>query len=377
MIQQKQMIQQKEHEQAMPPFGEGDRLPDIILPNSRARLVQFSTHVGNKCQVLLFCPDPRLPAYRGMFKNFAQRFKELEPLAAVFGITNTAPEENAAFLEQDPLPFPLLSDLERQVAKGLGIAHNLEGHLSADGAGAFSIVVNDVNRRVLKVIRDITNPDPALSIVEFLANLPQRQARMLGHFAPLLYVPEVFEPEFCRALISAFDHGETQESGFYQHTGALGESERVIDHSHKARREHAVADQNLLAGIRRRLDRRVIPEIRKAFTRRVTGVEEFKVVRYDAKEGGHFGAHRGNAVEHHAHRRFALMVNLNTEEYEGGGLLIPEYGPDLYAAATGDAVVFSCSLLHEATPVSKGHRYVFLTFLFDEESRQFNERFRR
>jgi predicted 2-oxoglutarate/Fe(II)-dependent dioxygenase YbiX len=82
-------------------------------------------------------------------------------------------------------------------------------------------------------------------------------------------------------------------------------------------------------------------------------------------------------VKHHAHRRFALTVNLNTEEYEGGGLLVPEYGPDLYAAATGDAAIFSCSLLHEATPVSKGRRYVFLAFLFDEESRQFNERFRR
>jgi predicted 2-oxoglutarate/Fe(II)-dependent dioxygenase YbiX len=66
---------------------------------------------------------------------------------------------------------------------------------------------------------------------------------------------------------------------------------------------------------------------------------------------------------------------LNTEEYHGGGLLFPENGPDLYAPATGDAVIFSCSLLHEATPVSKGHRYVLLAFFFDEESRRFNKRF--
>lgn len=363
-------------EQTMPPFGEGDMLPDIILPNSCAKLVQFLAHVSNNRQVLLFCPDPRLPACRAQLKNFAQRFKELEPLAVVFGITNTAPEENAAFLDQDSLPFPLLSDLERQVSKGLGVTHNLKGPLSADGAGAFSIVVNDVNRRVLKVIRDITDPDPAQRTIEFLTNLPQRQARALSHFAPLLYVPEVFEPEFCRALINAFEDGETQQSGFYQHKGDLGKSERVIDHSHKARRDHLVIDPILLDGIRRRLDRRVVAEIQKAFTRRVTGVEQYKVVRYDAEEGGHFGAHRDNLVKRHAHRRFALTLNLNTEEYEGGGLLFPEYGPDLYAPATGDAVIFSCSLLHEATPVSKGHRYVLLAFFFDEESRQFNERFR-
>ncbi len=363
-------------QQAMPPFGEGDMLPDIVLPNSRAKLVRFLTHVNNRRQVLLFCPDPRLPSCRAQLKSFAQRFEELEPPVAVFGITNSAPEANAAFLDQNPLPFPLLSDLERQVAKGLGITHNLEGPRSDGCAGAFSIVVSDVNQRVLKVIHDITDPDPAPNVIEFLANLPQRQARALSHFAPLLYVPEVFEPEFCRALINAFDDGEAQQSGFYRSKGPLGKSEHVIDHAHKARRDHLVIDPILLDGIRRRLDRRVVPEIQKAFTRRVTGVEQYKVVRYDAEEGGHFGAHRDNVVKHHAHRRFALTLNLNTEEYQGGGLLFPEYGPDLYAPATGDAVIFSCSLLHEATPVSKGHRYVLLAFFFDEESRRFNKRFR-
>ena len=29
-------------------------------------------------------------------------------------------------------------------------------------------------------------------------------------------------------------------------------------------------------------------------------------------------------------------------------------------------MVFSCSLLHEATPVTRGRRYAFLPFFFDE-----------
>ena len=44
----------------------------------------------------------------------------------------------------------------------------------------------------------------------------------------------------------------------------------------------------------------------------------------------------------------------------------PEFGPQTYRPPTGGAVVFSCSLLHEATPVTKGTRYAFLPFLFDE-----------
>lgn len=363
-------------ELSMPPFAEGDMLPDIILPNSRGRFVQFSTYVGKKPQVLLFCADPRLPACREKLQSFSQRFADLEPLAAIFGVTNTDPETNAGFLEQVPLPFLLLSDLECQVAGGLGITHNFQSDASAEGAEAFSIVINDINRRVLKVIHDVADPDPAPIVLEFIASRSAPQARSLGHFAPLLYVPAVFEPEFCQSLIRVFENGPNQESGFIKPSGPLGESERVIDHSYKSRRDLSITDPTLLQGIRRRLDRRVVPEIQKAFTRRVTGVEEFKVVRYDADTGGRFGAHRDNAVKHHAHRRFALTLNLNTGDYEGGALLFPEYGPDVYAPGRGDAVVFSCSLLHEATPVTWGRRYALLAFFFDEESRKWNDRYR-
>ncbi len=44
-----------------------------------------------------------------------------------------------------------------------------------------------------------------------------------------------------------------------------------------------------------------------------------------------------------------------------------------YKPPTGGAVVFCCSLLHEATPVTKGVRYAFLPFLYDEAGKQVRE----
>jgi hypothetical protein len=44
-----------------------------------------------------------------------------------------------------------------------------------------------------------------------------------------------------------------------------------------------------------------------------------------------------------------------------------------YSAPTGGAVVFSCSLLHEATTVMKGRRYMFLPFLCDDAARRIRE----
>jgi predicted 2-oxoglutarate/Fe(II)-dependent dioxygenase YbiX len=82
--------------------------------------------------------------------------------------------------------------------------------------------------------------------------------------------------------------------------------------------------------------------------------------------GGQFQPHRDNTTKGTAHRRFAVTINLNDEEYEGGDLRFPEYGPRTYRAPTGGAVAVSCSLLHEATVVTRGRRIAYLPFLYDE-----------
>jgi predicted 2-oxoglutarate/Fe(II)-dependent dioxygenase YbiX len=95
-------------------------------------------------------------------------------------------------------------------------------------------------------------------------------------------------------------------------------------------------------------------------------MERYLVACYDAAHGGHFRAHRDNTTKGTAHRRFAVTINLNADEFGGGELRFPEFGPRSYRAPTGGAVVFSCSLLHEALPVTSGRRYAFLPFLYDE-----------
>src|SRR5690606_16138476 len=83
-------------------------------------------------------------------------------------------------------------------------------------------------------------------------------------------------------------------------------------------------------------------------------------------EGGYFRPHRDNRSFGTAHRRFAVSINLNAGDFDGGDLRFPEFGGRTYRPPTGGAVVFCCSLLHEATPVTRGRRYAFLPFLYDE-----------
>jgi len=83
-------------------------------------------------------------------------------------------------------------------------------------------------------------------------------------------------------------------------------------------------------------------------------MERYLVVCYEAQTGGDFNAHRDNTTKGTAHRRFAVSINLNAEGFTGGDLAFPEFGQARYKPPTGGACVFSCSLLHEASPIIQG-----------------------
>ena len=181
--------------------------------------------------------------------------------------------------------------------------------------------------------------------------------------APVLIVPRVFEVPFCRTLIDHYQAIGGTPSGVMVEVD--GQTVGVRDHT-KSRRDVLIADEALKSQIRARLQRRLLPEIEKAFRFKTTRLERYLVAAYNAEEGGFFQAHRDNTTGGTAHRRFACSINLNAEEFEGGDVVFPEFGDHRYRPPTGGAVVFSCSLLHEATPVTRGTRFAFLPFLYDE-----------
>jgi predicted 2-oxoglutarate/Fe(II)-dependent dioxygenase YbiX len=188
--------------------------------------------------------------------------------------------------------------------------------------------------------------------------------------APVLILPDVFEPAFCRRLIDLYEAEGGRESGFMREVA--GKTVAISDHGHKVRRDVVIADRDLIRQIQLRIQRRIAPEILKAHQFQATRMERYLVACYAAEEGGHFRAHRDNTTKGTAHRRFAVSVNLN-EDFAGGEVSFPEYGPRGFKMPTGAACVFSCSLLHRVAPVTEGKRYAFLPFLYDEAAAQQRE----
>jgi predicted 2-oxoglutarate/Fe(II)-dependent dioxygenase YbiX len=210
---------------------------------------------------------------------------------------------------------------------------------------------------------DGASPETAVqAALNALATLPSEAARAVSCPAPVLVSPGVLSPELCARLIARFDAGGHVQ-GAMASIDAEGAAVNRVDAAKKHRRDLTLdSAEPLHDEVMAALSTRLVPEIAKAFQAQVAHVDRILLARYD-DAGGYFRRHRDNSSAHLAYREFALSVNLNTGAYEGGELLFPEFNDHRHAPPTGAGMVFSASLLHEAAAVTRGARYVLLTFL--------------
>ncbi|HEY1721247.1 MAG TPA: 2OG-Fe(II) oxygenase [Magnetospirillaceae bacterium] len=185
--------------------------------------------------------------------------------------------------------------------------------------------------------------------------------------APVLIVPRVLEFDLCDAMVEYHRRSEGTDSGFLLDKD--GVTRTITDYTFKRRTDVVVRDLELVTLLRQRIVSRVLPAMKQAFSFEPTRMDRYLIASYHANTGDHFFRHRDNLNAGAAHRRFAMTLNLNAEakNYDGGDLRFPEFGTDTYRPPTGGAVIFSCGLLHEVTPMTRGERFAFLSFLYGEE----------
>jgi predicted 2-oxoglutarate/Fe(II)-dependent dioxygenase YbiX len=230
--------------------------------------------------------------------------------------------------------------------------------------------------RVVKIYDRIDPAPHAAQVLDDVRTyLSREKPRLMVQHAPVLLIPDVLPLEVCRQLIDVWETQGNEDSGFMRQVE--GKTVGMTDYNHKIRRDHFVRrGTETDALLKKYVGPRVLPEIEKAFNYHATRYEDFRIACYDAERGGYFRPHRDNTTDGTAHRRFAMSLLLN-DEYEGGYLRFPEYGPHLYRPGAGSAVIFSCSLLHEATDVTGGRRFVLLSFLYGDREAKMREEYSR
>lgn len=340
------------------PLNPGDLAPFITAPGTSNPRYNLSA-VAGRYIALAFLPGLSDPAAVDALSYVAaaRRLFDDDQLC-LFGVLSGA--EDFAGVRDDLPGIRWLHDRDSVVS----------GPLDMSGPGW---LVLDPTQRVLfsaplAAAADVMRRLAALAPVDDHAGVPLN--------APVLIAPRVFEPAFCRQLIDYYEAAGGAPSGFMRELD--GKTVVAMDPRHKKRSDAVIEEEALREQARVRIKRRLTPLIQRAFQFEATRMERYIVACYDAGSGGYFRPHRDNTTRGTAHRKFAVSINLDAEAHEGGDLRFPEFGGRTYRPPTGGAVVFSCSLLHEATPVTAGKRYAFLPFLYDEAGaalREANNRF--
>ena len=337
-----------------PPLAVGDIAPKCVLPDSDGESVNLrgDTVAGNPI-VVVFCPK-FTPAVCAALAGFAAQLPQLSDAGArLFAVTR----EPAAVAKAQAIPFPVLIDGKEEVFRAF----------SANTRDMPTTVVLRRNHHVLAILKDApeTHAAEALAAVQRLA--PDRQTELMLSHPPVLLIPDVLSPAECRRLINVY---ETRGQFFvkpgvgYDHM-TTDYKMRIPEYDRVDRIDHWLVDKDTCSFVHYRVATRVFPEIVTAFQYWITKYERMRIGCYEGARGGRSHGHRDN-IQPTPYRRFAMSINLNTDEFSGGELRFPEYGDKRYRPESGAAIVFSSSLLHEALEVTSGRRLVLLAFLFGE-----------
>jgi peroxiredoxin len=348
------------------PLGLGETAPWFHCPTlDGSDAYAFDTAAGRPILMLFFGGATNELAKAALAAVQDKRALFDDDSAAFFGVTVDPSDASEKRIRRQLPGIRFFLDYERKISRMFGAAETAP---SEAYRGHWLLL-----DRTLRVRGrfPLTDGEAALKALARLVAAPP-----VPDWAPVVGVPDVLEPELCRRLIDLYEADGGEDSGFMRDVGGM--TKLLVDPRHKVRRDYLVEDPELARALNLRIIHRLLPMVKRAFQYEATRLERLLVGCYEAETGGHFRAHRDDTSKGTAHRRFAVTINLNAEDYEGGDLMFPEYGPRTYRAPTGGAIVFSCSLLHQAMPVTKGRRFAFLPFLYDDigaKLREENARF--
>ena len=321
----------------------GDKAPAFVGATASGRFYSLDAQAGRPALIDALgslAPDAARRAFDAMGAALAGCGLDLAPIAPM------SPGVSAAFADPAARETLIIAD-----------AGGLES-LQIDGHPA--VIAIDRSGRIV-ALEPLASPCDVARIARAVAPLVRSgPAGARASAAPLLVIPNILSRARCQAFIDHFEASphEAGKMASYD-AGAV----HKLDEGLKRRRDiELVAGTPMHAEVMDAMARRCAPEIKRAFQKDVGYADRILIARYD-DDGGYFKRHRDNALPHTAFREFAVSINLNTQDYEGGELMFPEFDDAGYSAPAGGAMIFSASLLHEAAPVTKGRRYVILSFL--------------
>jgi peroxiredoxin len=103
----------------------GEEAPGFKLPQKPGQVVDVGEHIGKDKVVLLFFPLAFSPTCTTEMCTLRDDWSRWQGLgASVFGISVDSPFVTDRFRTEEKIPFPILSDFNREVTKSYGVLYD-------------------------------------------------------------------------------------------------------------------------------------------------------------------------------------------------------------------------------------------------------------
>jgi peroxiredoxin len=123
---------------------EGDPAPGFRLPEAPGEYVDVGALIGRERVVLLFFPLAFSPTCTTELCTFRDRWEDFHGLGArLFGLSVDSPFVTDLFRRQQELPFPVLSDFNREAARLYDVLYDDLFGLKGVGKRAVFVIGTD------------------------------------------------------------------------------------------------------------------------------------------------------------------------------------------------------------------------------------------
>jgi|GEM_PF-5492162 len=318
----------------------GDFLPDLEGCNARGQTLHSAALAGHAVALWLCADVQALHAHSLIMAAHNALWRDLLPTAAL--VFEVAPDD---LIDTADLPcFALATNTARPMFFPA----------AAGRAPKLCLVRHDGKIAWIGGIEAIPSQNEVLivTVQQLIADTAS------AGVPPILLVKQALSATLCAGLIETYRASERKIQG------RVGLSSPRFDPSRK-RVSHVNLDRATAMAVDAELVYSLLPMIERCFDFQVSRRVAYKIGLYDAADAGFFHAHRDNSDSGTRYRRYAMSLSLN-DDWHGGGLCFPEFGPTKHRIGAGNALIFPVSLMHKVAPVEFGQRYMLLSFFYDE-----------
>ena len=321
-------------------FEVGDKIPYATILKTDNGSQQSVVYLMGSPFVLFYFLKPDLKISNQLLSEFKQTYEHFKKLGVfIYGMCPESPEKIKEIIQDLKLPFVVFSDEGLVVGRILGVARSeILGSIESVFAKA-KIFLLDGTLRVRQIIESV---DPQAEIQLLLEEVPKYLS--YREPAPILKIPFVFDQKLCQKILDIWHSVNTEKSLKFSNEEQEAVSKLVDQH----------------------LEKRVLPCLKNAFQYIPIYREPPRVIQHTKLQKDRIL--KVNELSAVQHREFAVIIPLTMNVQEGNEIEFLEYGPTQYHIEVGEALVFSCDLLHQYLSSKKEDIFWFMTFLYRENS---------